>query len=319
MLKRFIFAGIVLVAVYLGFVSVRLTWFSQNPRKEPARQAAVQEPLNKVYSFSFAKYTTKGEKEIEIEGDSADIFARIVQLDNVIAKAYAEKTPVTLTADDGVFDKSTSKIHLQNNVVATSENGARLLTESLDIDPAKKTIQTDAVAQLKKDNIKLEGKGACGDSQMKNMQFRKNVTVVIENDQTRVPTVITCDGPLDVDYEKHTARFNNNVVATDERGRLSSDAMDVFYDKASRRVTKIVATGNVVIEQEGNTTFSDNVIYLAQEGRVILGGNPEAFYNLESGSKSVGENPLESFSFSAPSFPGEADRKSDQAPSPRSQ
>jgi hypothetical protein len=59
--------------------------------------------------------------------------------------------------------------------------------------------------------------------------------------------------------------------------------MDVYYNKAKKRVHKIVATGNVSIENpDGNTTFSDNVIYLAEEGRIILGGDPEAAYFTDS-------------------------------------
>jgi hypothetical protein len=35
----------------------------------------------------------------------------------------------------------------------------------------------------------------------------------------------------------------------------------------------------VVIENpDGNKTYSDNVIYLADEGKVILGGDTEALY-----------------------------------------
>ena len=93
------------------------------------------------------------------------------------------------------------------------------------------------------------------------------------------PTVITCDGALDIDYDKNIAYFNDNVVTVDDRGKLSADHMQVFYDKGQKRVAKIIATGNVVIENpDGNKTYSDNVIYLAQEGRVILGGDAEAVY-----------------------------------------
>ena len=84
---------------------------------------------------------------------------------------------------------------------------------------------------------------------------------------------------LGFDYEKNIAHFSDNVVAEDDRGRLTADRMDVYYNKASRRVAKIVAIGNVVIESpDGNKTFSDNVIYLAEEGRIILGGDAEVLY-----------------------------------------
>jgi len=50
----------------------------------------------------------------------------------------------------------------------------------------------------------------------------------------------------------------------------------------TRKIFKMVARGNVVIiSKEGNKTFSDNAIYLANEGRVILGGDVEAEYKKE--------------------------------------
>ena len=71
----------------------------------------------------------------------------------------------------------------------------------------------------------------------------------------------------------------DNVEAVDERGKLIADIMDVYYNKISRGVSKIVALGNVVIQNpDGNTTYSDSVIYLADEGRIILGGDTEALY-----------------------------------------
>ena len=85
---------------------------------------------------------------------------------------------------------------------------------------------------------------------------------------TRIPTV-----------DDTVAITSNHMAAQDKRGKLTADAVDVFYDKGSKRISKIVAAGNVVVENpDGNKTYSDNVIYLADEGRIILGGDAEALY-----------------------------------------
>lgn len=285
MIKRFFAAGVILASFYVFFLFVRLSGDSElvavkagNP-KSGAQTSEVSAPSQKVYSFSFSKYTNEGKREIEIEGDSADIFAKVVKLSNVIAKAYADEKPITITADRGVFDKDSSNIHLKENVVATSEQGAILRSDSLDIDITKRALSTEDTAHIERENVSLKGTGAEGYSEDKKIHFKKNVTVVIRNEKTGgKATVITCDGPLDVDYANNVAHFNENVTATDNRGKLIADYMDVHYDRDSRRVYKIVARGNVVIEQEGNVTYSDNVVYLAEEGRVIMGGDPEAVY-----------------------------------------
>lgn len=291
MIKRFLIATTAFILFYVGFIQLQVYLTEQRDLRSggPAlKENKSDDPYHRVYSFSFSKYTTAGEKEIEIEGDSADVFERNVILKNVIAKAYAEESPVTITADQGNIDKTSNKVRFEKNVVATTENGTRLLTEALDIFPNKKLLDTSLEAEVKRDNINIEGLGAEGDSRLKKIKFRKNVTVVVKNpeSESKIPTVITCDGPLIINYEENIARFNQNVVAEDERGKIHADTMDVYYNKETRRVSKIVAVGNVVVENpDGNNTFSDNVIYLAEEGRIILGGDAEALY--VEGTKSV--------------------------------
>ena len=297
MLKRIIIGSIVFIALYGGFVHFQVTTSRHKNGASDSPEAARSEPPHKVYAFSFSKFTPEGQKEIDIEGDSADIFSNTVGLINVVAKAYAEEVPVTITADTGSYNKSENKVHLRENVVATTADGTRLLTEELDIFPTNKVMETEVGVQVKRDNINVEGDGARGDSQLKKVRFKKNVTVVIrstgEDELTGKPgggpTIITCDGPLTINYEKNIAHFQDNVVAEDARGKLMADTMDVYYNKVTSKVSKIVALGDVVIENpDGNQTFSDSVIYLADEGRVILGGDTEALYYENSSSAAGG-------------------------------
>lgn len=286
MIRKIILGSVAFIAFYVGIVQVQVLLVRRDLSRQQA-QSVQDSAKHKVYTFSFAKFSPKGEKEIEIEGDSADILAETVYLTNVVAKAYAEEVPVTITADKGDYQKSANEVHLTENVVATAENGARLLTEKLNIHPDTKTLETDVEAEVRKDNINIKGMGASGDSRLKKVKFKKNVTVVIQNpDQpSKDPTLITCDGPLVIDYDKNVAHFKDNVVAEDTRGKLLADVMDVYYNKQSRRVGKIVATGNVTIENpDGNKTFSESVVYLADEGRVILGGDAEALYKEGTGA-----------------------------------
>lgn len=280
MIKKVILIFTALVIFYVLFVQIQIVITRKEKAKRNAQQEEVK-PAHKIYTFQFTKYTPEGQKEIEIEGDSADILANTVQLMNVMAKAYAEEQPVTVTADRGEYDKQANKIHIEQNVVATTEDGTRLVTEELDMHPTEHIIENDVETQVKKENINVEGMGTRADTQLKKVEFKKNVTVVVQNPDEKEagPTTITCDGPLVVDYDKNIAHFKDNVVAWDNRGKLTADTMDVYYNRVSRRVSKIVAVGDVVIQNpDGNKTYSDSVIYLAEEGRVILGGDTEALY-----------------------------------------
>lgn len=289
MIKRAVFIFIAMVVFYVFFVQVQVVITRKQRAARKADTASEQKP-QKVFSFSFTKYTPEGQREIEIEGDSADILSNTVQLMNVMAKAYAEEVPVTVTADRGQYDKKKNRVHLEKNVVATTDDGTRLVTEALDMSPSEHVVETDLPTQVKKDNINVEGTGARAETNLKKVKFKKNVTVIVQNpeDKKTGPTTITCDGPLVVDYEKNIAHFKDNVVAQDSRGRLTADTMDVYYNRLSRRVSKIVSAGDVVIENpDGNKTYSDSVIYLADEGRIILGGDTEALYFKGSGDAAM--------------------------------
>lgn len=248
--------------------------------------------MHKVKSFSFTKYSDQGLKEMEIEGETADILSENVFLYNVLSKAYTDDAPVTITADQGIFDKAESKVRLRQNVIAVTEDGARLLTEVLDIDPEAKRMSTEELARIKKDSLDVEGVGAEGDSNLKQVVFHKDVTVVIQDpDSTEnIPTVITCDGPLNIDYEANIAYFYENVRATDQRGQLDSDRMDVFYDSEEKGVDHIIAYGNVIISTpDGNSTYGDKVTYYAKDGRMVMEGDTESVYipGSSSGGSSI--------------------------------
>ena len=269
------------IVLYFGLVNFQVFLAKHKAVSSAPVSSQVDETKHNVHVFSFAKYTPSGEKEIEIEGDTANILDRIVLLSNVMAKAYAEEVAITITADKGKYNKSVNEVLLQKNVVGTTENGTRLLSEELTIYPSDRTMNTNLQAEVKKDNINIEGDGASADTSLKKVKFKKNVTVVIQDVQegAKGPTVITCDGPLIIDYEKNIAHFRDNVIAKDIRGTLHADLMDVYYNRVSRKVSKIVALHNVIIENpDGNKTYSDTVVYLAEEGRIILGGDTEALY-----------------------------------------
>ena len=116
MIKRLVFIFVALVVFYVFFVQVQVV-ITRKQRAEQAAEKPSEQRPQKVFSFSFTKYTPEGQREIEIEGDSADILSNTVQLMNVMAKAYAEEVPVTVTADRGEYNKKKNNIHLEQNVV----------------------------------------------------------------------------------------------------------------------------------------------------------------------------------------------------------
>ncbi|MDX9701781.1 MAG: LptA/OstA family protein [Candidatus Auribacterota bacterium] len=95
-----------------------------------------------------------------------------------------------------------------------------------------------------------------------------------EQQPEQTPTVITSDGPLEVDFTKNMAVFKENVCIKDERGEVYSDRMDVYFDNDSRQVHFVEALGNVVIYVNDKIAKSEKATYKVSEGLLVLTGNP---------------------------------------------
>jgi len=98
----------------------------------------------------------------------------------------------------------------------------------------------------------------------------------VEAQEERTPTVITSDGPLEVDFSEKIAVFQDNVLVQDAQGKVQSDYMKVFFNKEGSEIEKIFCKGRVKIHQikEGRQSQSEEALYLAKEQKLILTGHP---------------------------------------------
>ncbi|MCX5703233.1 MAG: hypothetical protein NT066_01900, partial [Candidatus Omnitrophica bacterium] len=142
-------------------------------------------------------------------------------------------------------------------------------------------------------------RGVMGEDNLKKVALEKEVKVDINSsplDTTgasgaKEKTVITCDGPLEIDYDKNVATFNNNVKVERPDVVIYSDKMDVFFTsnkgepKAAGRpleanalmgnkVDKIIARGNVKVVRGENISYSDEATYSAVDKKLVLNGRP---------------------------------------------
>ena len=101
---------------------------------------------------------------------------------------------------------------------------------------------------------------------------------------TNEPTIVTSEH-LEADYLNNVGTFTGNVLAVDPRMTVRADKMTVFFGgtnvvtdagtNTTRTVQKIVADGAVVITTPDNKkSNSEHAEYTADDGRVVLTGNP---------------------------------------------
>jgi LPS export ABC transporter protein LptC len=244
------FIAALLIALSFNGCAVR----SDKVVKEPVEQdmASVSSD-QKVMAFSLSGYEKNGRKKWEVQGKSADIMSEVVNLTDVVAKAYGEEIDMTLTADKGVFNRNTSDAHFESNVVVSGTDGTKMTTDEADWKNTDQKIVTDKPVKLYAEMKETSGDGT----------------------EKKIPTTIVCDGPMEINYGKNYAVFNTNVRVDDERGQIFCDTATAYYDSNTKKVSRIVARGNVKIVRGGSWTFSDEAVYLAAEQKVILSGSPK--------------------------------------------
>jgi LPS export ABC transporter protein LptC len=299
MLKLILSLLIITNIAFLGFGKRQSPPPKISSTEEIKDVATESESDQKILTFNLAGFDEAGRKKWEIEGRSASFFGDLIKLDGVVTKAYGKEDSLTLTADEGTYDKANNRVHLEKNVVAISESGAKLTTNSLDWDANLETVTTEDYVKVEKDNLESAGTGAVGQPNLKTVQLNEDVTVNIYPKQgTQQPTVITCKGPLVVDYQNNIATFNEEVKVKDKEGEIYSDKMDVYFTTSGEpapggetkqmKIIKIVCIGNVKIVRGENISFSQEAVYTTSDRKVILTGEPKlVIYSSEEGKPNL--------------------------------
>ncbi len=263
-----------------------------------AQEQNATESDQQINDFSLAGYGEKGKKSWDLSGKSADIFTDVIKLKDVIGNLYGKEEDIRLTAERGDFNKADGKVHLEENVVITTSKGAKLTTDSLDWDRKNQLVTSPDIVNIQRENMITVALGAKGEPGLKNIVLEKDVKVNINpvnSAQEKEKIIITCDGPLEIDYEKNIAAFNNNVKVERTDSTIYSDKMDVYFLKANKddkevkdvdqakespelmgtKIEKIIARGNVKIVRGENTSYSEEAIYTASDKKITLTGRPK--------------------------------------------
>jgi len=265
-----------------------------------------------VGDFSLSGFGDKGKKSWDLAGKSADIFTDVVKLKKVVGNNYAQNDTINLTADNGDFNKKSGLVHLEDNVVITTASGTTMITDTLDWDRKQQIVKTLDKVNLTRQDMNLSGQGALGQTALKQISLEKDVRLDIQaldkQADKKEKIVITCDGPLDVDYEKNIAIFNNNVKVEKPDMTIYSDKMQVHFtakqqDAAKQQntaaaagpavisssINKIVALGNVRIIRGENISYSQEAVYTAIDKKISLSGRPQiVIYQTENADAALG-------------------------------
>lgn len=255
--------------------------------------ASSQEVPQQLEGFNLEGYTDGGEKAWDVVGETADIKTDKIDINNVDANRYGEPN-VNLKAKKGTINKASGNIHLERDVVITTESGEQLTTDTLDWQKDADLVTTeDFVTITGNDGMKTTGTGLEAHPGLRTAKLEKDVTVNVNTQPETQPgpenmLEVTCDGPMEIDQAKNLGIFHNNVVAFQAGRQLKADKMEIYFNPETQQVKQVICIGNVEISQGENKSFSDRAVYNAVDKKMILTGRPKLIMVTE-GPGSIGE------------------------------
>jgi LPS export ABC transporter protein LptC/lipopolysaccharide transport protein LptA len=227
--------------------------------------------------FNLQGYTDGGEKAWDVNGDTADIQGDTIKITNVDANRYGEQK-MNLTAETGTIDKVSGNIFLKKDVVITSEDGAKMETQTLDWQKQKDLVQTEDLVTITHENLVATGTGMIAHPNLKEATLKEDVTVNV-NPEPQNPlsqhVIITSDGPMEIYQQKSMAVFNDNVVAIQQGRELKTDRLELYFDPATNQIKEMICIGNVEVTQGDNKSYSDRAIYRESDQKLVLTGRPK--------------------------------------------
>lgn len=233
--------------------------------------------------FDLVGYGEEGEKKWDLKGETAIINGNQIEIINVDANAYGQED-MNVKARTGQVNKDSGYMHLQGDVVLTTETGTRMLTDSLEWQKDKDLITTEDTVVILRDMMKASGRGADAHPGLKTAKLKEDVKVEYERlDENVLDGVITvtCTGPMEIDYENQSAVFYENVIVIDGDRQLMADQVKLFFDPETQEIKEIICLGNVLIVQGDSASYSEKAIYKAVERKVILSGRPKLLMHVQ--------------------------------------
>ncbi len=195
---------------------------------------------HKVQHFKLDGFSKEGKNTWCLEGDFAKMKNDDILLDTITGHSQADDISVVLTADDGVYERKTGSVKLTGNVVIVTSDGGKLTMDRANWSAKSEEVVTDAKVNIVHSGITVVAVGGMIKPNTQWARLEKNIKVTDSSNR-----IITCDGPLEVDYEKHMATFYNNVIITEDQGKISANKVIAYFDPDKKEIVRIEWVGEV--------------------------------------------------------------------------
>jgi LPS export ABC transporter protein LptC len=246
-------------------------------------------PSQQLQGFNLNGYNNTGQKSWDVNGTKADISDSNIQITNVDANFYGN-SEANLTADHGTINKTNGNIHLQDNVVITSDQrGTQMTTNTLDWNRNKDLVSTQDPVKIVDPQGVVTGQGMVAHPNLKKAQINKHVKARMHTQSQGDPDdqiiTVTSDGPMQMNQATMYAVFNVHVVAIEaSTGReLDCDKMEIWFNQTTKKIKKAICTGHVVAIQGPDISHADKMIYDGVTQLLTMIGRPKIVFDTGGG------------------------------------
>ena len=247
-LMKLFLAGCILAAVLSVFFLMHEKKAQENAAsaKKLKKELAVSSTDQSLQKFSLTGFDDQGKKFWNLQGDKARI-------------------------DPG------QTVFLEQNVTLKLKDSTSIKTDHVQWSQEEGILRTPASVFVTHENTEVKGRGAVGRLSENFIQLNRDIEMLINKS-----TLLTCSGPLKIFFKENRMVFYRHVKVVDDRGVLKANRMDVSFDSEQKKVSQIIAMGNVTIERGTDTTHSQRAIYTLATGSIRLEGNPEITMHKDS-------------------------------------
>ena len=260
-------------------------------------QIALAQEVNQQFEgFNLQGYTDEGEKSWDVNGITADIIGKRVQLKGVNANVYEGDQKINIRSNIGVMDPKNKQVELQDEVVLSMDKQLRLTTDSLYWDQGADLITTEDDILVTGEEMTVSGNGLELWPKQKRLRMRHNVRALIKFDtHTKEDNLIqniikiTSDGVMIIDQLQAYVIFEDNVVVIQKDQVLKSDRVEIRLNSEMNDILEIVGEGKVEIIRGENKTYANRAIFDCETRNLTLSGRSKVILLTE------GEDKFESF------------------------
>ncbi len=245
-----------------------------------------------ISGLTMTGYNDDGSKSWEMVGEDATVDNSVVKIKRPDAIGFGEAGRTAyLTAEFAHINQGNRQVWLENDVTIHTNDGLWLTAPYMHWFPDKEMMATDRSVRLETDHMLLRGRGGKAQTELKHITMLTDIEMVLNPTENESPTgprqvFINCDGPLEFDYEKNVAYFNNNVHVKDDNGDIYGDQLVAYMNSTSHTIKYAEVTGNVRIVREHNVAYSERAVYQPEDGKVTLVGRPSLVLNPDDNSSS---------------------------------